>query len=76
MYVSYHVAKIGVYWLEMLAKLFKFTPVVTSRNIESTVTERVFSISKATDELGYVPKVDLECGIEETITWYKDNGYL
>jgi nucleoside-diphosphate-sugar epimerase len=76
MYVSYHVAKIGAYWLEMLAKLFKFTPVVTSRNIESTVTERVFSISKATDELGYVPKVDLEYGIEETITWYKDNGYL
>jgi nucleoside-diphosphate-sugar epimerase len=75
-YVPYKVAIIGAYGLEMMAKLFKFVPVVTSRNIESTVTDRVFSISKARAELGYLPKVDLEDGIKETIVWYKDNRYV
>ena len=75
-YIPYNVARSGTYCLEMMAKLFKFTPIVTSKNIESTVTDRVFSISKATDELGYVPKVDLGYGIKETIKWYKDKHYL
>lgn len=75
-YVPYTVAIIGAYCLETLAKLFKCTPIVTSRNIESTVTDRVFSISKAKDELGYLPKVDLEYGIKETVAWYKDKEYL
>lgn len=76
LYIPYNVAKTAAYCLEMIAKLLKFTPIVTSKNIESTVTDRVFSISKATDELGYVPKVDLWYGIKETIKWYKDKHYL
>lgn len=75
-YVPYSVAISGTYLLEMIAKLLKFTPVVMSKNIESAVTDRVFSILRAKEELGYVPKVDLEYGIKETISWYKNNGFL
>jgi nucleoside-diphosphate-sugar epimerase len=45
--------------MEGLARILKFAPVVTYRNIDSTVTDRVFSISKAKKELGYTPKKDL-----------------
>jgi farnesol dehydrogenase len=75
-YIPYTVAKIGAYLAEIVAKMFRLTPVVTCKNIESTVTDRVFSISKAEGELGYFPQADLEHGIKETITWFKSNGYL
>lgn len=75
-YIPYKLAKFGAYWLEIMAKLIKFTPIVTSKNIESTVTDRVFSISKAVEELGYIPKVELECGIKETLAWFKNKKYL
>ena len=75
-YVPYNVAIIGAYLLETMAKIFKFPPVVTSKNIESTVTDRVFNIEKATEVLSYVPEVDLEYGIKEAIKWYKNNRYL
>jgi nucleoside-diphosphate-sugar epimerase len=75
-YVPYKVAIIGAYSLQIMARLFKFTPMVTSKNIESTVTDRTFSIAKAKNELGYEPKVELEEGIQETIQWYTDNKLL
>lgn len=75
-YVPFPVAAIGAYILETVAKLFNFTPVVMSKNIKSTVTDRTFSIVKATKELGYIPETDLDRGIEETIDWYRKNGYL
>ena len=33
-------------------------------------------IEPAVDELGYHPKFKLRQGVEETIQWYKDNGWL
>ena len=34
---------------------------------------RIPSIEKATELLGYVPKVDLNEGIKRTFAWYKKN---
>jgi nucleoside-diphosphate-sugar epimerase len=75
-YVPYAVAKIGAYLSELTARAFKVTPVVTVKNIESTVMDRVFNIEKAKQQLGYIPHVELEDGINNTISWFKNNGYL
>jgi nucleoside-diphosphate-sugar epimerase len=75
-YVPITLAKIGAWGIELLAKIFKFTPIVTYRNIDSTVTDRVFSISKAKEQLGYYPKTSLKDGIRQTLSWYIEKGYL
>lgn len=75
-YIPTCMAKIGARGIELLAKTFNFTPIVTYKNIDSTVTDRVFSINKVRDQLGYFATVDIDRGIGETIQWYRDNGYL
>ena len=51
-------------------------PPVTRKNIESTLTDRVFSIDKAHRELGFFPAIDPETGIVETVKWYKEKGWV
>jgi len=75
-YVPTIIAKFGALGLESAAKLFRFSPIVTYRNIDSTATDRVFSISKAIKHLGYQPKTILQEGIGETVKWYVNNGFL
>jgi nucleoside-diphosphate-sugar epimerase len=75
-YVPKWAALAGTYALENAAKWLKFTPVVTSKNIRSISTDRVFSIEKAENQLGYHSLMDLETGIKETVHWYRDQGYL
>ncbi len=76
LYIPTPMAKIGARGIELLAKTFNFTPIVTYRNIDSTVTDRVFSINKVRDQLSYLATVDIDKGIGETIQWYRENGYL
>ena len=52
------------------------TPPVSRKNIESTLADRVFSINKAREELGFQPAVDPEQGLLETVIWYKNNGWV
>jgi nucleoside-diphosphate-sugar epimerase len=75
-YVPYVVARTVAYLCELTARACKLTPMVTVKNIESTVTDRVFNITKAKEKLRYVPQVDLDYGIGETISWFKSNGYV
>lgn len=56
---------------EIFAKLTHKAPVVTRRNIASTIWDREFSIDKARRELGYYPKTDIREGIFETVEWFK-----
>jgi nucleoside-diphosphate-sugar epimerase len=56
---------------ELRGRITGKAPVVTRRNIASTVWDREFSISKAKQELGYVQTVDFIEGINETVNWYK-----
>ncbi len=44
--------------------------------VDAVTTHRAYSISKAQKELGYRPQYDLRRGLEETIKWYRDNGFL
>lgn len=52
------------------------TPPVARKNIESTIADREFSIEKAKKELGFMPLVDPEIGLKETVRWYQENGWV
>ena len=52
------------------------TPPVTRKNIESTLADRVFSIEKAKRELGFIPTVDPEIGLRDTVRWYRQKGWI
>jgi len=51
-------------------------PPVSRKNIESTLADRVFSIEKATKELGFHPQVNPEIGLRETVEWYKGQKWV
>lgn len=72
-FIPAFLALIGAKMLEKLYVLRGKEPVVTYRNIKSTITDRTFDIKKAKCELGYSPKVGAESGIPETVLWYQKN---
>lgn len=46
-------------------------PIVTKRNILATITNRQYDISKAKNDLHYVPEMTMEEGIKKVLEWYK-----
>ena len=52
------------------------TPIVTRKDIEATITDRVYDISKAKYEIGYEPKVPMKKGIQQVIRWYMSEKML
>ena len=51
-------------------------PPVARKNIESTLADRVFSIEKASREIGFDPQIDPADGLKETVAWYKEQGWV
>lgn len=51
-------------------------PIVTRRNIEMTLQDRIYDISKAKKDFGYEPKVSMTEGIRIVIRWYKKIGLI
>lgn len=51
-------------------------PIVTKRNIQMTIHDRVYDITKAKTEIGYAPSVTMEQGIRTVIRWYKSKGLI
>jgi len=66
----------GAWAVETLACTAGRVPIVTRRNIASTVADRVFSIEKAKRQLGFAPQVRLAEAIRETVAWYQTQGIL
>ncbi len=62
--------------IEWISTIIGKTPIVTRKNIESTIADRVFSIEKAKRELGFEPLIDPEKGLRETILWYMENRWI
>lgn len=62
--------------MERIYTSFGKTPLVTRKNIESTLADRVFSIEKAQKELGFAPAVDPVEGLRETVQWFKEQGWV
>ncbi len=56
---------------EATARVMGGAPIVTRRNVASTVWDREFSIEKAMRELGYEPAVSFREGILETVRWFE-----
>lgn len=64
------------YTAEKIFPVLGKIPPVSRKNIESTLTDRVFSIEKARRELGFKPQVDPTEGLRETVEWYKKKGWV
>ncbi|MBN2355630.1 NAD-dependent epimerase/dehydratase family protein [candidate division KSB1 bacterium] len=64
------------YLCEKICVPLRVQPPIFRRRVDIFNHSRAFDISKAKNELGYQPKVDLEEGIKRTAQWYLANGYL
>jgi nucleoside-diphosphate-sugar epimerase len=51
-------------------------PPLYRRRVDFFTKSRAFDASRARDELGWDPKVDLRIGISRTAAWYKEQGLL
>ena len=51
-------------------------PPIYRRRVDFYTKSRAFDISRARRELGYEPRVGLRDGIERTLNWYRDHGWL
>ena len=51
-------------------------PPIYRRRVDFFTKSRAFDISRARRELGYNPGVSLRDGIERTLRWYRENGWL
>ncbi len=51
-------------------------PPIYRRRVDFYTKSRAFDISRARRELGYDPRVGLRQGIERTLNWYRDHGWI
>lgn len=69
-----------VLWLatlcEHLCAPFGIEPPLHRRRVSFFQNNRAFSIDKAKRVLGYEPKISLREGIQKTIRWYEEHGWL
>ncbi len=70
------IALAGASAVEKTFSLLGKAPPVSRKNIESTLADRVFSVQRAAEELGFDPAVDPEQGLRETVLWYKKHGWI
>jgi nucleoside-diphosphate-sugar epimerase len=61
---------------EKLCKPFGITPPIFPRRVDWYRQNRAFDITRAKQELGYVPKIPLAEGLTRTGAWYHEKGYL
>jgi len=67
--------KIMIFLASLEERFFIFLkkkPIVTKRNIEATISDRVYDISKAKREIGFEPVVTMKDGIRKVVNWYID----
>lgn len=51
-------------------------PIVTRKNVEATVSDRIYDITKACSEIGYGPMISNKNGIYSVIKWYQEKGLV
>ena len=51
-------------------------PPLFRRRVDWFRQNRAFDISKAKQELGYQPKVNLDVGLQKTAVWYREQGII
>jgi dihydroflavonol-4-reductase len=70
------VAWLGAAVLEGIGRLTGFNPPLTRTGVAFFSEDRRFSWQKAHDQLGYTPQVELPDGVQRTIAWYREQGWL
>lgn len=61
---------------EALLVPFGVEPPIYRRRVDFYTKSRAFDISRARRELGYDPRVGLRYGIDQTLNWYRDHGWI
>jgi dihydroflavonol-4-reductase len=61
---------------EISAAVLKFNPPITHSRVLALSGNWGYSINRARKELGYEPRVDLSEGLNRTVTWYREMGWL
>lgn len=64
------------YAMEVASKPFNYEPPLFRRRLSWYATNRAWDISRARNELGFRPRVDLEEGLRKTMAWYEGRGLL
>jgi len=67
---------LAAYGCELIYKPLKSDPPLFRRRVDWFRQARAFDISKAKQELGYQPKVDLLTGLTETARWYREQSLI
>lgn len=70
------IALFGAWKLERAFGLVGKHPPVTSRNIRSTITDRVFDVSKAREELGFRQRVGIDEGLRRAVAHFREAGWV
>ncbi len=69
-----------VYWAatvcEAVCRPLGIEPPLYRRRLDFFTKDRAFDISKAKNELGYLPKMPLKDGLAITAEWYKKHGLI
>jgi UDP-glucose 4-epimerase len=75
-FVPKFLAMFGAWVLEHIFTLLGKKPIVTSRNIDSTTTDRTFDVTKAKRDLGFQQRVTIEQGLRNTVRYFQSVGHL
>jgi len=75
-YIPKEAASLLARAVEIFSEVLGIEPFFTTYRIESITSNRFVSIDKATKELAYEPKINLDTGIRRTVEWYKHEGFL
>ncbi len=67
---------VGAVLCEWICKPLDIDPPIYRRRVDFFRKDRAFDISKAQNELGYEPGVDLKTGIKITVDWYRESNLL
>lgn len=54
----------------------RLEPPLYRRRVDFYRKSRAFDTTRAREELGWTPAVDLETGVRRTIAWYREQGWL
>lgn len=64
------------YLCELIFKPLGINPPLYRRRVKFFKNTRWFDISKAKNDLGFKPAIDMKTGIHLTVEWYRENGWL
>jgi nucleoside-diphosphate-sugar epimerase len=61
---------------ELVCAPLGLEPPIFRRRVDFYTKSRAFDITRARQEMGYAPRMDLREGIARTLQWYRANGWL